>query len=77
MPFVQKWGSFQAMAALGADAQPPTAIILVIVFLLTKWKLRGDMSHVKWEHSIVQQQGSNPRHLHPHLQRYRISYTKT
>lgn len=29
-------GSFQAVAALGADAQPPTAIILLIVFLLTK-----------------------------------------
>lgn len=29
------------MAALGADAQPPTAIISVIVFLLTKWKLGG------------------------------------
>lgn len=37
MPFLPflVWGPFQAMAALGAGAQPPTASILLI-FLLTR-----------------------------------------
>lgn len=44
-------GSFQAVAALGADAQPPTAIILLIVFLLTKKVEVGWEWWVRWSES--------------------------
>lgn len=65
MPFVQKWGSFQAMAALEQMLSLPQPLFQWLFSYSQSGSWVGDMSHVKWEHSITQQQGSNPRHLHP------------